>query len=226
MSTVYLIPDDPGLDVLAFHVTTGEFHTANSTLTDNPVEDGSIITDHIIHDPAVFSFEATITESPHTGDFYGNGEDVSIDAGVPSVVAPGVVLPTSVSVRGFGRPDWRDKNLVREMFDRLEALRFAAVTCTVLTSMHEYESMILVHHELPRGPLSLGSGSFKIDTRGIAIVSTETVAAPKPKEPRGAKSQAKGSQAEKDLETQAKEFVGKLFNRTEGKSVLATWLDK
>lgn len=225
MSTVYLIPDDPGLDVIAFHVTTGEFHTANSTLTDNPVEDGSIITDHIIHDPAVFSFEATITESPHALDFYGNGEDVSLSAGVPTVALPGVVLPTSISVRGFGRPDWRDKNLVREARERLEALRLGGVTCSILTSAGEYESMILIHHELPRGPLSLGSGSFKIDLREIVVVSTETVAAPKPKEPRGAQIQAKGAQAEKSIGAQVKAGLKDLFAHTEGKSVAASLLD-
>ena len=224
MSTVYLVPDDPGLDVIAFHVTSNEMHTANSVLTDNPVEDGSIITDHVIHDPDLFSFEATITESPHVLDFYGNGEDVTIDAGVPTVVA-GIVLNSAISVRGFGRPDWREKSLVREAFDRLETLRLAGITCTVITSLHEYESMILVHHEIPRGPLSLGAGAFKIDLREIVIVTTEEVSAPKPKEPRGEKLKAKGAQAEKSLGEQVKAGMKDLFAHTEGKSVLASLVD-
>lgn len=198
MSTVYLIPDDTSLDVIAFHVTTGEFHTANSTLTENPVEDGSIITDHVIHDPIVFSFEAEITETPGRVDFYGNGSDLEASATLPNVVFPGVIIPSKVTIRGFGRDDFRDRSLVAETYERLEILRTRAVPLTVLTSLREYGSMVLIHHELPRGPLSLGRGAFKIDTRQLAIVSTATVAAPVPKEPRGAKQQAKGSQSKKD----------------------------
>lgn len=203
MSTVYLIPDG-GLDVLAFHATTGEFHTENSTITDSPVEDGSIISDHVIHDPVTFSFEAMITESPSVVDFYGNGEDVTNDVPIPNVVFPGIVLPGSVTVRGFGRPDWRDKSLVAEMADRLTALRTGAIPCTVLTSSREYGSMLVIHVELPRGPKSLGAGTFKVDMRQLSIVNTATVNAPVPKEPRGEKIKAKGQQSKKDADEASK----------------------
>lgn len=204
MSTVYILPE--GLDVIAFHVTTGEFHTANSTMTENPVEDGSITTDHVIHDPIIFSFEAVITESPGSVDFYGNGEDTETEVAIPTIVFPfpKVVGTTSAKIRGFGRPDWREKSLVEDLYQRLEAIRLGSIPCTVLTSLREYGTMLLIRHELPRGPLSLGRGSFKVDMKQLTTVSTATVDAPVPKEPRGAKIQAKGKQSEKEADAASK----------------------
>lgn len=206
MSTVYLIPDKPGLDVIAFHVTTIESHTSDATLTENPVEDGSIFTDHVIQSPLIFSFEAEITESPGAADFYGNGEDLEASIDVPTIIFPfpRVLGASTYKIKTFGRSDWRDRSLVSEMADRLEALKVGAVPLTILTSLKEYESMVVVHWELPRQPLSLGKGAFKVDTKQLSIVSTATVTAPKPKEPRGAKIKATGAQSKADTDAATK----------------------
>lgn len=198
MSTVYFVPDDPGYDVLAWHVTTVEIHTEDSTVTDNPVEDGSIVSDHVIHAPAVFSWEALISETPHTQDFYASLDDLEETVTVPVVVFPGIVTPSTITLKGLGRADKAAKSLVAEMMDRITAIRVGAITGTILTSARTYENMLIVHAEMPRDALSLGQGSFKLDARQIVKVATETVAAPKPKEPRGEKLKADGTKAKKE----------------------------
>lgn len=202
MSTVYLVPDDPLYDAIGFDVTNSENHLFTVTATENPIEGGSLVSDHVITDPLVFSCETTTTESPMpNGDFFGDTGDVSSDQPYSTISREPLglgftIIPGTVTIKGVGRAD-NAKSLVQAMYDRLVKLQDDRITMTVITTIREYESMILVSIGLPRGELSIGAGRWALSFRQLKIVSTATVAAPIPAEPRGAKLKAKGAQSSK-----------------------------
>lgn len=202
MSTVYLIPDDPLYDAVGFDVTNAENHLLTVTVTENPIEGGGFVNDHVITDPLVFSCETTTTESPTPrGDFYGDTGDISSEQRYDTINRDPfglgfAIIPGTRIVSGVGRLD-NAKSLVQAMYDRLVKLQQDRITMTVITTIREYENMLLVSIGLPRGELSIGAGRWALSFRQLEIVSTETVAAPVPSEPRGAKIKAKGAQSEK-----------------------------
>jgi hypothetical protein len=196
MSTVYLVPDDPKFDAVGFDVTMNEEHTSTTTATANPVEDGSVVNDHLIHEPDTFACQVLVTNTPLRTTFYGDGDTRLVDVTVPQFEGRGVVIPSQSKLLGF--TGTRDANLVDEMHKRLEALRLAGALMTVLTSTKTYDTMILTSVGLPRGQKTIGQGTFSLSFVKLKIVQTQTVRAPKPKEKRAFGGQAIGSDAPKD----------------------------
>lgn len=202
MSTVYGIPDDPTFDLLGFDVTISESHPSEAQPTEFPVEGGSVITDHVVQAPDVFSAVVLVTETPTDGGFYGDGGDIETSITVARYLN-GVRIPAELALKGVGPLD-TSRSLVTEMHERLLKMKKEAVVMTLLTSTIEYSSMILVSVELTREALTRGRGEFTLTFRKLETVETATVAAPKPKEPRGEKLKAKGAQTEKETAAKVK----------------------
>jgi hypothetical protein len=194
VSTVFLIPDDPAFDTIGFDVTMTESREESSTITENPIEDGSTVADHVIHGPTSFMFEALITEKGIRPDFYGNADYVTAEVTVPEFGNFGVIVPSALKVPVL---QWAEGSRILEMQERLTAARLAGVTFEILTMTRPYTSMLITSVNLPRGPLEAGLGRFQVTLRELVTVSTKTVAAPQPKEPRGQPKAAKGQQAPK-----------------------------
>lgn len=178
MSTVYLVPDDPKYPPIGFDCTIREGHALTSRATQQPLESGSVVSDHIIHEPDTFVCSVMTTQQPTRVTFFGDG-----------VTRP-VSLGDGSSVLGFTID--RPADLIQEMLDRLDALRLAAATMTILTSHRTYEVMRLLSIELPKEPNERGAGKFNLNFSKLLIVQTSIVQAPKPKEPRGATLAKKG----------------------------------
>ncbi len=194
MSTVYLIPDDFAYDAIGFDTTMTESHEESSTVTENPIEDGSNVIDHIIHGPISFSFEAIVCERGIFPNFYGDATYAPISVQVPIFQNFGVIIPSSERVTVL---QWREGSRVLEMQDRLTKLRLDGITCTVITMTREYSNMLITNVSLPRQPLEKGMGRFLVNMRELVTVSTATVPAPVPLEPRGQPPVNKGAQAQK-----------------------------
>ncbi len=219
MSTVFLLPDDSSQDVIAFDVTLAENHHGESEPTENPLEDGSIANDHIIHKPDPFVFDAMVTNTPSAGNFYETANTlakvtISRPAGQDGANVPGSITVTGTSVE-------REANRIQEMWDRLERARLAGTTFTVLTTIKEYISMVISIVDLNREQLSIGMGRFHVEMKHMNFVATEKAQAPKPKEPRGAKLVSKGAQSGED-KTQA---IAEMLGLKPGKSGLVSIID-
>lgn len=216
---IYLVPKDPKYDLIGFDVIEAENHAGASVPTDNPIESGALVTDHVIHEPASFDFRGSTTLSPWQTTFYGDGTEGPVT--ISTITQDPVTRQaqqTPIRISAFR--DSREGDRIREMLERLETLRAKSVLLSVITSVRDYEDMIVIRVELPRGPLSKGIGRFSVYLRQIQIVSTEETIAPAPKEPRGEKLKAKGAKSASDP---VKDLVDKFKNG--GKSWALTGFD-
>lgn len=192
MSTLVISPDADGFDDIGFDVTTLEDSSLPASVTANPVERGAPITDEVRVDPIQISAEVVVTETPSEPTFYGEGftRVQAIDTGDPRI--------GQIGAEHFHVPGKPGRSLVTEMHERLDALRRARTTCTVITSTLEFPSMVLTMAQLNRGPNTGGKGVFRLQFVEIGTADTATVQAPVPAEPRGQATKKAGKAPTKD----------------------------
>lgn len=192
MSTVFLLPDNPAIRPFVFDLTRSEQHNFVSKLTKNPIEDGSTVTDQVVVDPASFSCTVCISNTPIETTFEGEGSIGPISLRMPGM--PPSTIGTALLLnappidarphQAVGLAFGPFKDRVKWMLDRLNILRTTVQTVTVLTSKHQYDSMVLTTISLPIERVN--TGEFTLTFEELIVVSSDQVTAPKPKEPRGA----------------------------------------
>jgi hypothetical protein len=194
-STVFLFPDNPVIRTFAFDITKVETHNFVSTLTKNPIEDGTTTTDQVVVDPASFSCTVGVTNTPIETTFEGEGAIGPILFSMPPYPPSPIPLDALASALGIGgaaaRPTQAQgfkignpTDRIKRMLDRLNILRLTVQTMTVLTSKHQYDNMVLTTISLPIEKVNYAE--FTLTFEELIVVTTDQVTAPKPKEPRGA----------------------------------------
>jgi hypothetical protein len=194
--TAYILPDDDSGRIITFDAILDEFHEDVSEVTSHPVEEGVNVSDHVRQLPGHFSLTADTTNTPIVENpFTQRGELSSIEMRVPQYTIP--VEPTpgalyraglqaiSSAVGGlFG--DTRKANVltfsepfnaIRETYEILRELQENAVLLQILTSLRDYEDMLLVRVAAPRGGGDAGV-SFGLDVRSIRVIESGQVASP------------------------------------------------
>ena len=125
-----------------------ESHKFTADVTDNPVEGGSVVSDHITLKPIELTIDGMITDSP-----------ISFLTGVVDVLSGG----ESRSQQGF---------------DALIALRDSRQLFTVQTGLRAYENMAMTSLTIPRRADIGQALRFQMQVRQLTIVESETVDIP------------------------------------------------
>lgn len=211
----YLLPDPPpngtGAPSIYFDIVESETHTNASELTAHPVEKGVDISDHVKHDPIEYSMVGWITNAPIEPQTNYGGDLLATTLALipkPPPTNPITVFFTDLSqaihdaIFGPKPPLVITSLIFPGPFDKindthvaLTALERSGGTMTVVTSTVKYKNMVL--QKVVYEKTAAGEGTFNLDFKQARIVTTSTVTAPAPAEPRGVPSTAKGSQATK-----------------------------
>ena len=216
---VFILPQDGSDRVVTFDVIESENHESVSELSDHPVEVGINITDHVRPLPDTFSLIGFISNTPTKfNPFTQRGELISFKLEVPEyfptpeqlLTSPGGALrfgggaladalfPTELSALVLAFPDFFDA--IRETYEVLQELQKNAITIRLLTSVREYEDMIVIRSAMPRIVGEATGASFQVDLRQLRVVETGLVVAPPvpiPAVPGGIPLAAKGAQVPK-----------------------------
>jgi hypothetical protein len=115
-----LFAQRPSIGPITLNCTLSETHGSTYTMTDMPIEDGSVLTDHRIRDPIVLELEGVITPQADS---------------VVTQFAPG----TSPSPETFSQSDEYDT-----VWSRLRAYADDPRPSQVITALETYESMLPV----------------------------------------------------------------------------------
>lgn len=215
----FILAEDGSFPLLTFDLTLSEMHEGTSLVTTHAVETGGNIADHIIAEPATVSLVQYVTNTPLREDIYrpkgGKVESVELEFPQwtpPVEPTPGSAFRLAGAALGaigdaiFGAPAAPRANLLLfpTLFDRvveahaqLEAMRLAGVLVTAITSSKVYNNMAIARASVSKS--EAGGAEFQVDLTSVRLVSTATVAAPQPAEPRGAPGQNMGAQATKGV---------------------------
>ncbi|MCK4718805.1 MAG: hypothetical protein KAT70_09065 [Thermoplasmata archaeon] len=201
--------------VLDFDATVKELHSASAVATEHFVEEGVAITDHVRADRKRLSAECHVTNTPlHAAP----GADGSVQALSLEKTVRSLTSGATVNQSGEVDPAEWDSNeeTVRanvfqftQEFDRvgdvhatLTALMDGGVEVTALTSLGQYDAMVIVDLGAPRDAENSNAVLFSLELVEIRKAVSETVASPDPLETRAERQRRRGAQAPEEPESE------------------------
>lgn len=234
MSTVITWTDDAGAVIsLELDVDLQESHDLSSEITEHPVEEGADVMDHVRPRLRRVSVEGYVSDTPgltnpgvaDVANFVGlelqlpdRPLRVSLSGGLAagiSAVKEGLFgLAPAPKVLMLQLDDFKSRK--RAVYDALEDARLNARLCRVITSLHEYDNMLIEQVTPSRTPNDGNGATFAITLKEIIQVSSDVTVAPEPAELSGGIKIPAGSKNAKTDEAKAD---------AKKKSVLAKMLD-
>ena len=136
---------------ISVDASVSEEHVTSCEPTDNPVEGGAKITDHVQLNPKQLTIEGVISDSPLGFAVIGNIQNM----------ARAVATVFGNSVRSI------------DAYNELVELQESRIPFTVVTGLKRYENMILTNLSVPRTVETGRAIHFKAVMREIKIVNSE-----------------------------------------------------
>lgn len=140
-----------GVAGIVIDATVSEEHRSTCELTENPVEEGAKITDHVQLQPSELTIEGVITDSPLGYALIGNIQNIV----------------RSVSTL-FGQAS-RSIDAYKDLLD----LQKSRKPFTVITGLKRYENMILTELSVPRTAETGNAIHFRAVMKEIRIVKSK-----------------------------------------------------
>lgn len=153
--------------IIACDAVLSEEHNFTSEATQHEIEDGSLITDHIINRGRTLRMECLVSDDPLTYLQTGMLER-TINSTTPELFR---------SKLGFGLSEENGKPS-KEAFDQLEKIYEEKRPVTVITGLKKYDNMVMESLNIPRNKDTVRSLKFDVSFRQIKKVSTTMVSGP------------------------------------------------
>ena len=159
-----ILTDIGGVEVDA---VLSEDHRFNTLVTQNPIEDGSNITDHIVSLPFLLEMEGRFTDTPFgfLSSLVASSAVGALTTGLTGAqAAAGLTQATATALLGEARP-----GLSKVKFQLLVALQTARETITIVTGIQTYENMVIESLSAPRSGRDGKSLRFTASFREILV---------------------------------------------------------
>lgn len=166
-------------EFIVFDATLNVSHQNDAEPTEHPVEDGSLITDHVDLMPKVISMEVIISRTPLDlrGALVGN-----VSGAVPAIAGFGGTLAgtlfTGVAATLGGQLLNAGGNRVETALNSLLELQEKKIPVTVITGLRAYNSMILKNFNPVENAQNGDSLRFTATWKEIKIAQSEQIVLP------------------------------------------------
>ncbi len=166
-------------ELLILDMSTNITHTNSANPTDNPIEDGSIIGDHVDVPPKIVSFEGVMSEAPITlkQALVGNVAGAIAAIGGASGTAAGTLF-TGVAATLGGLLMNESGNRVTDALNTMLQLQEDAIPVTLITGLRAYNNMILTQFNPTENAQTGDSLRFTASFKEIKIVRSEQIILP------------------------------------------------
>ena len=161
LKTILQVPTLPQIGVMTLDISIKETHNRSATVTENEIEDGTVVSDHVRTNPEKLEIQGEISEFP-----IGLG-------GVSGVTAVGLqrkILGSEGLVKGVRKKPEDAWTYLKEVFDAGEPIE-------IITGLQSYEDMIIEELSVPRSVRDGKSLVFTVKLKRIRFAVTETTAA-------------------------------------------------
>lgn len=190
LKTIFQVPTLPQIGVMTLDISIKETHVRTATVTENEVEDGSIVTDHVRINPEKLTIDGEISEFP-----IGFG-------GVAGVTAVGLqrkILGSEGLVKGVRKKPEDAYQYLVDVFEAGEPIE-------IITGLQAYEDMVIEELSVPRSSKDGKSLLFSAKLKRIIFAVTELTASFKLDPEANATSKVKkGKQSSKEATGKAKD---------------------
>jgi hypothetical protein len=224
VSTVITWNDDAGAIVSCiFDADMQETHDGVNIITEHPIEEGADVADFVRPQLKRYTVEGYVSDTPllsnpdvvNQTSFTGielQIPDQPFKFGVSNLIGAGIGAlnpPKPLRVNMLTFDDFKSRK--RAAYDLLEDARVNARELRVITSMTEYENMVIEQVVTTRTPDSGNGATFNVTVKQIEKVSSDVTVAPEPAEISGAQRKAAGSKNVKDDSEKVTELKLKSF---------------
>ena len=173
------------IDLLEIDATIRETHSYTATPTENPIEDGSVITDHVNISPKELQLECIITNKPLSfrsalignaaglvGGVVGRASQNNIAAAIATggLATLGNKLATTES---------NENTRVKLAIDKLQAAWEGASPLSVENALTVYRNMVITNMTFNRNVSTADSLFFNLTLKEIRFVSSKVIRVPK-----------------------------------------------
>ncbi len=210
MSVVILWHNDAGAAVSAvFDVDEQETHDLQNIVTEHPVDNSANVSDNVRPQLDRFTIQGFVSDTP----LFTNPGVVNVASYVeieiqaphyPLLLGEASLIKAGIGAIGdaiFGKQKYKAtlvkfsdfKSRKRAMFAAFKDVRDNARLCRILTSMHEYDNMVVEQITATRAPGDGNGTVFTVTLKEIDFVTTEDTDAPEPAEVSGSVVNASGS---------------------------------
>lgn len=172
------------IGVMTLDAALQENHRRSAIVTENEVEDGTTISDHIKLNPETLSLDGIISATPVSlvTSVIGTGISAGIQAaanalggGVLGNIGGSLVGAGAGSIAGLVTGSPRDP---ADAFKYLEELFVNRETFEVITALKKYENVVIESLDVPRNVTIGNSLRFTINFKQIRIVKSQLVQIP------------------------------------------------
>jgi len=189
--------------LLIIDAATEISHQYEQTPTTNPVEDGSIITDHVEIQPEKLTIQGTISEAPigiEQALLNNIGGVIATTAGIGGGLKGGIFAGAVATLGGklLNNPGTR----VQDAFNTIIELRDKSIPIDIITGLKGYNNMILTNFNPIETAENGDSLVFTASFQRITLVSSDTIALPVTKVASAVKKTNKGKQNSKEGDDQ------------------------
>lgn len=169
LATVFKIPTKAQIGFLKLDASLSETHTRTAKVTDNEVEDGSVISDHVRLNPKSLTINGQISDAPVS--FLGLGVSGDDVLGAANDFADGDKGAFEGLVKNSRRTP-------AEAWGYLNQIMENRTPFSVVTGLQRYENMILTSLSAPRSSKDGKSLMFNGELRQVVIVESSTTKIP------------------------------------------------
>lgn len=150
-------------------------HQHEAEITENPIETGSLVSDHMDVKPKVLTFTGLISEAPISIQQATVGNVAGSVGGLAGgLLGPATQLATTAGVAALGGSLMnKPGNRVLDGFRAIEELQAKKIPVTIITGLRAYENMVLTSFTPTESAPTGRSLSFTATFREIRMVSSK-----------------------------------------------------
>lgn len=195
LSLIFRKPQKAQIGVMQLDASLNETHSRVATVTNNPIEDGSLISDHITLEPIKLVLQGVVSDTPLnlqqsvigagagavtdvTSNFIGGLGATALSLGAGSVAGLVSNRTTFTAIDSNGNEIETNSSSNNDAFKYLEELYFNRTPFTVVTKLKKYESMVITSLDVPRNAQTAGGLQFTVNLQQVKIVKSATVKVP------------------------------------------------
>jgi len=145
---------------IVIDATVREEHSSTCEVSENPVEEGADVTDHVYVRPPMLSIEGVITDTPLGFAAISNVQNLVTEAS---------------NIFGFNNPFGGSGSRSIDAFNSLVNLQKTRKPFTVLTGLKRYENMILEDLHVPRTAETGNAIHFTANFRQVRLVQSQLI---------------------------------------------------
>lgn len=187
--------------ILTIDVNTSENHSRTAIVTNNEIENGSIIADHVVVNPQSFTINGIVTNSPlklknSLASSVGGAASNELGGIAGGLISYATSEALSGSENGL--------SLAELAFIQLETIQEQAIPVKVRNNFYIYEDMIITDIQVPRDQSTGESLRFTAKFEKIKTVVSKTVDIVATRKDTAKAKQSRGRQNSIDVENESK----------------------